>query len=490
MRAALVFLGLALGATAPVLVFGQTAGVVQFVAGDVRLAQPGGGERAARKGVPVNVGDTLTTASGAMAQLKMGDGAIVVVVPESRVTVAEFRYTGVEDGTEKVRYRLEQGGFRAVTGAIGRTHKKNYLIETPIAHMGVRGTDHETYYFPATGPAGGDGAKPGAYNKVNTGRTYIRTGAGELEINPNQVGFVASANEVPVILPAVPGFFNRSVAPRNARRPVDPAPAADTQLAHAVDDQRVESGEVEKRVRRAGPAAADTPAPVVPPADAPAPVVPPADPVPGAGTGTGRLVGYSVPNGAANIGRSGNGVTEELNGAALMASSSNNSMKWSSWLGGSTTIVGGEATNGLVHVIESSNMTSAAQLAELQRSVMTATYSYTGGPAPTNHLGQAGKINSLQVDVNFATQQVTKYALDATVIANWTATGSGSFAQFTGPGGIALTGKCDGCTSGAPTAQGTAHGAFVGPQAGEMITTFGLKAAAQSLNGAAMLQRP
>jgi hypothetical protein len=226
MRARLIVAGLVLGAALVNPALSQTAGVIQFVAGDVQLVQPDGAERAARKGVAVNVGDTLATAKGAMAQLKMGDGAVVVVVPESRVTVAEFRYTGVEDGTEKVRYRLEQGGFRAVTGAIGRTHKKNYVIETPIAHMGVRGTDHETYYFPVSGPSGGEGAKPGAYNKVNTGRTFIRTGAGEVEIEPNQVGYVASANDVPVILPTVPGFFNRSIAPRNARPAVDSVPDA------------------------------------------------------------------------------------------------------------------------------------------------------------------------------------------------------------------------------------------------------------------------
>jgi hypothetical protein len=481
MRAGLIFAVLVFGAAGAGPALGQSAGVIQFVAGEVSLVRPGAPARSARKGVPVNVGDTLTTANGGLAQLKMGDGAIIVVAPDSRVTVAEFHYAGVEDGTEKVRYRLEQGGFRAVTGAIGRTHKKNYLIETPIAHMGVRGTDHETYYFPTTGPGNGEGAKPGAYNKVNTGKTFIRTGAGELEIEPNQVGFVASANDVPVILPAVPGFFNRSVAPRNARRPV-PAQAADTRLAHAVDDQMVESGEVENRVRRAGPVAAA----------GPAPVVPPADPVPGAGTGRGPLVGYSVPNGAANFGRSGNGVTVELNGATLKESSSNNSMKWYSWPGGSTTVVGGESTNGLVHVIESSDMTSAAQLSALPASAVTATYAHTGGPAPTNYLGQAGKINSLQVDVNFATQQVTNYALDATLSAtHWTAKGNGSFVQFTGPGGIDLTGNCAGCTSGAgaATAQGTAHGAFVGPKAEEMITTFGLTAAGQSLTGAAMLKR-
>src|SRR3990172_200033 len=111
--------GLALAAAASGQAAASTAGVFQFVTGEVRVLLAAGAERPARKGAPLSVGDTVATARGAVAQIKMGDGAIVVVQPESRLTVAEFRYAGKEDGSEKVVYRLERGGFRAITGAIG-----------------------------------------------------------------------------------------------------------------------------------------------------------------------------------------------------------------------------------------------------------------------------------------------------------------------------------------------------------------------------------
>jgi len=458
MKKSLVFLSLVLGAIGAGPALGQTAGVIQFVAGDVKLVQPGGAERAARKGVPVNVGDTLSTASGALAQLKMGDGAIVVVQPESRLTVAEFHYAGVEDGTEKVRYRLERGGFRAVTGAIGHTHKKNYLIETPIAHMGVRGTDHESYYF----PVGADGAKPGAYNKVNTGRTYIQTAAGVVDVEPNQVGYVASANDVPVILPTVPGFFNRSIAPRSARPSVVPAPEAN-QLAKV--EQAAESTDGYDLVRGRGPTV-------------------------DAGSGDGRLVGFATKAGAASFGRSGNGVAVAEDGVVPVTGSGRFGVNWKSWAGGLVT-VGGRATVGTTHMIESSQMTSASQLAAMSAKLVTASYSYAGGPAPTNYLGNPGTIHSLQVDVNFSTQQITNYSLQASVIADWKATGSGSIANFIGTPGIALSGTCSGCNPGNGTfaASGTAHGALVGSAADGMITSFGLSSAGKSLNGAAYLAR-
>lgn len=463
MRRNLILAGLVLAALGAGHAQAQSAGVVQFAAGDVKVVAASGSERVARKGVPVSVGDTLLTAPGALAQLKMGDGAIIVVQPQSRLTVAEFRYAGVEDGTEKVRYRLENGGFRAVTGAIGRTHKQNYIIETPIAHMGVRGTDHESYYFPASGPLPGDGAKPGAFNKVNTGRTFMRTSRGEVEIDPNQVGFVASANDAPVILASVPGFFNHSVAPRSARPAVNPAPAA-AQFVKV--DQAVKAEDGEKLVRPRGGK-------------------------PMVGTGEGPLFGYAVANGGAGFGRSGNGMEFEPSDKAVFTKGGEVAtlgVKWGTWAGGSVE-VGGRVAAGPVHMIDSSMKTLPDQLASLTTSGVKGSYSYNGNGSVSNYLGQAGAIQKLEVGVDFGKQMITSYELQAKLVGDWKASGSGSFAQFTGASGIALTGSCTGCNggSGSPTASGTAHGAFVGNAAQNMITTFGLTSAGKALSGAALL---
>jgi hypothetical protein len=97
-----------------------------------------------------------------------------------------------------------------------------------------------------------------------------------------------------------------------------------------------------------------------------------------------------------------------------------------------------------------------------------------------------GAINSLAVGVNFSTQQITSYALNASAGGvTWNVDGNGAIAQFTGVTGIALTaaGKLPAAIT------GTAHGAFVGAAAEGMITSFGLSAAGKSLSGAAYLER-
>jgi hypothetical protein len=434
----------------------SSAGVFQFVAGDVRVAA-GGSERTARKGSLLNVGDVVTTARNATAQIKMGDGAIVLVQPQSRVAIAAYRFEGVEDGTERVVFRLEHGGFRSVTGAIGNTHKNNYRIETPIAQMGVRGTDHESYYF----PPGAEGGRSGAYNKVNVGLTFIRTGAGEVVIAPNQVGFVASGQDVPALLPAIPDFFNRAVAPRSGAAP------------RAAERAQAVAPEVVQAVRTSGGGMLQG-------------GVPPAE------VGAGSVSGFAEAVGGTFFGRSSINATVVPNGAAIGNAGGDTAfgIEWGTWQGGAPTVNGAVAAGG-VHFARSTQYTSATQLAALGAGGITATYGTANGPQPTSQAGVPGTLDSLTVGVNFATQSITSYSVNATVDGRtWSASGSGSFGQFTGSNGIALQGTCAGCTAAPQTAaNGSAHGAFVGSNAERMITSFGLRSAQQSISGAASLSR-
>jgi len=207
----------------------------------------------------------------------------------------------------------------------------------------------------------------------------------------------------------------------------------------------------------------------------------------------GSVVGYTTPQGiSGGNGLSGANLGVAPNGALLANSGSDTAwdVNWGSWQGGHA-LVGGAATIGATHIVESYNLTTAAQLAAMPATVVNASYSYAGGPAPTNHLGTQGAINSLTVGVNFSTQTITSYAVNATVgSTTWTGSGSGSIANFTGAAGIGLSGSCTGCTGGgSPTAIGTASGAFVGSAAERMITSFGLTRGIQAISGAAYLSR-
>ncbi len=201
--------------------FAGVAGTFLYVAGEVNIIAPDGKTRVPLRGDVLNEGETLATGGDGSAQLKMADHGLLAVRPATRFTVDAFVYKGKEDGTERSFITLLKGGFRALTGAIGKVNYDNYRITTPIATIGIRGTDHEPFHIPPPAPGETPPGKPGTYDKVNTGAVSLKTPAGEVLIQPGQAGYVGAADAPPQMLPAIPDFYRSPAAPAS---PVVPAP--------------------------------------------------------------------------------------------------------------------------------------------------------------------------------------------------------------------------------------------------------------------------
>lgn len=222
LKNALSILGIAL-ALLPALAE-AAAGRFQFVSGNVQIVSTTGMERVAVKGDEVLQGDTIRTTPTSSAQIRMADDGYIVVRPNTELKVTTFVYTGKADGSERSLISLFKGGFRAVTGVIGRLNKDNYKIRTPGATLGIRGTDHEPTFIPDPLPGQASAIEPGTYDKVNSGAVVLSNEKGAVVILPNQAGFVPNLpNVAPRVLPEVPAFFS---APDN-NEPVVPAPAGE-----------------------------------------------------------------------------------------------------------------------------------------------------------------------------------------------------------------------------------------------------------------------
>ena len=184
------------------------AGRFQFVHGDVTVMHPNGSQTTARKGDSVEEGDTIATGALAQAQLVMKDEGLIALRPDSRLRIDVYRVTGKVDGAEQGIFGLLKGGLRSITGWIGRANKDNYKVHTATATIGIRGTDHESMYIAPPLPGEPTLGPPGTYDKVNTGQTYLESGAGRVELGANQVGFVpAIGNTPPVRLQTMPSFL-------------------------------------------------------------------------------------------------------------------------------------------------------------------------------------------------------------------------------------------------------------------------------------------
>lgn len=188
--------------------FADPVGRVQFVAGIVNLEAKGRAVRPLQKGDAIEEGDAVITGRLGQAQLLMFDDAIIAVRPDTRLLFETYRYSGKPDGTEQGVMALVRGGFRTITGFIGRTRPGAYRVTTPTATIGIRGTDHEPLYIPPPAPGETPLGPPGTYNKVNSGQTFIENASGRIDIGPNQAGFAPpTPNVAPIRLPQIPAFM-------------------------------------------------------------------------------------------------------------------------------------------------------------------------------------------------------------------------------------------------------------------------------------------
>lgn len=207
-------------------------GTVQFTNGEVRIRDVAGTVRAAKKGDAINEGDTILTGSVASAQLKMSDDGILAIRPDSELKLDIYRFIGKQDGTENAVMSLLRGGFRTITGLIGRTNKDNYRVRAGTATIGIRGTDHEPFLILSALPGAPQPiAPPGAYDKVNVGEAYISGPLGTVNVAANQVGF-AGPSAAPTIVPVMPTFY-KATPPIQASAPATGTTASSSGTASA-----------------------------------------------------------------------------------------------------------------------------------------------------------------------------------------------------------------------------------------------------------------
>ena len=102
-------------------------------------AVTGSSERALKQGDHFYIHEQITTAEKSFAVLQFVDGAKVTVRPESELIVEEYAYNTGEENSAMLN--LVSGGLQIVTGAVAKSNPENYKVKTPMALMGVRGTE-------------------------------------------------------------------------------------------------------------------------------------------------------------------------------------------------------------------------------------------------------------------------------------------------------------------------------------------------------------
>lgn len=119
----------------------QPVGKVIFATGGASL-QPESGETVkGQTGTPVYEGETLSTGVASHMHIQMMDGALLVLRPESAIRIAYYHVDLAQPANTKILLDMQKGVIRSVTGKGGKTNKQGFRLNTPVAAIGIKGTD-------------------------------------------------------------------------------------------------------------------------------------------------------------------------------------------------------------------------------------------------------------------------------------------------------------------------------------------------------------
>jgi hypothetical protein len=108
---------------------------------------------------------------------------------------------------------LLQGSLKKVTGQIGKMAEDVYELKTPVASVGVRGTEYALRVFQSKGCGGTIDADDGFYLEVIKGLVDVHNEAGSEVIAKGETAYVPLPKAVPKKVKIKPGIIKPVVKP-------------------------------------------------------------------------------------------------------------------------------------------------------------------------------------------------------------------------------------------------------------------------------------
>lgn len=141
------------------------AGRVVWVKGSFTAIGPGNVKRSLERAGIFYEKDTLVTDASSQAQVVFSDNSLMTFKEGTRLQVSEYRFNSAGGGGKYVM-SLAEGGFRTVTGLVAEKQPLNYEVRTPVATIGVRGTEFIVYYKNGRLYVGRIAGKPCIYDRI------------------------------------------------------------------------------------------------------------------------------------------------------------------------------------------------------------------------------------------------------------------------------------------------------------------------------------
>lgn len=116
------------------------AGKVIFVAGKATIA-----DTAAAEGTAVQEGQMLSTGADGFLYVKTVDNGLFILRPNSQARIVTYHVDNQHPENTQVKFELLNGVARSKSGNAVKAARQNFRFNTPVAAIGVRGTDFTVF---------------------------------------------------------------------------------------------------------------------------------------------------------------------------------------------------------------------------------------------------------------------------------------------------------------------------------------------------------
>lgn len=211
--------------------------------GDVKAATGSALPLAVKKDQLLPDNTTITVGPKSSATLKFEDGTVVLLNENTSFQIQKYAYDEKEPSRTSALFSLLKGGLRAVTGLISSRNREAFKVTTPLATIGIRGTE---FMVQLVNPL---------YMQVLSGAVNLSNPGGTGFFSAGQTALVPSPTGVARSIPAAPaGTFGAMPAaklppPVPVKAPAAAKPAA--KVAMSLEQAKAElkaPGDLAKKV--------------------------------------------------------------------------------------------------------------------------------------------------------------------------------------------------------------------------------------------------
>lgn len=118
----------------------ESAGKIIASNGQVQAVNAAGESRSLKRGDVFFVMDTVTTADKSTVSLQFSDGTLLELKEKSSFKIAAYKFDKNNPADDSYFAELVKGGFRTITGALGKRSPDEFEIKARMTTLTVRGT--------------------------------------------------------------------------------------------------------------------------------------------------------------------------------------------------------------------------------------------------------------------------------------------------------------------------------------------------------------